>query len=130
LDDPVTAIGLGIRQTVERAVALRVFDPVLQITLLLVAKALAVGDQKLKIPRVGLIDARVVNLVDDAMAQCEPDSATGMIGGAQALLGAGGPARLNTGCAEGDYALRFVPSRARQVACEGVTPSSTKLVRI
>src|SRR6266568_1061143 len=128
LNDPVTAIGLGIRQTVQRAVALRVLNPMLQITLLLVAKSLAIGDEKLKIPRVRLIYARVVNLVDDAVAQCEPDPATGMIGRAQALLGAGCPVWLNAGPAESYCAMRFVHSRLGQEACESVILSSTKLV--
>ena len=44
----------------------------IQVTLLFVAKSLAVADQKLKIARVGLVYGRVVDFVDDAVAECEP----------------------------------------------------------
>ena len=78
--EPVATVGLRIRQTIEEAIALRVFDQVIQVALLLVAKRLAIADEKLKVARVRLIDAWIVDLVDDAVTEREPQAATGMIG--------------------------------------------------
>ena len=89
---PVTALALRIGQAVKDAIAFRVFDPVVQVALFLVAKCLAVGDEELKVARVRLIDMRVVNLIDNAVTQREPEPATGVIGRADALFGARSPA--------------------------------------
>jgi hypothetical protein len=51
----------------------------IQVALFLVAKGFAVADEKLKVARVRLIDVRIINFINDAMAQREPDTATGMI---------------------------------------------------
>ena len=100
LDEPVAPVALRIGEAVEKTIAFRVFDPVIQVALFLVAKCFAVADQKLKIARVGLVDVRVIDLVDDAVAEREPDPAARMISGAEAFLGAGRPARLNSGRAK------------------------------
>ena len=78
-DYPVATVRLRIGQPVKEAIPLRIFDQVLQVALFFVAKRLAVGDQKLKVARVRLIDAWIVNLIDDAVTKCEPETATGMI---------------------------------------------------
>src|SRR5258706_7629275 len=93
----VATVGLGIRQTVKEAIALRVFDQVIQVALFLVAKRFAIADEKLKVARVRMIGAWIVNLIDDAVAQREPETATGMIGRAHAFLRARSPTRLNSG---------------------------------
>ena len=72
----------------------------IQVALFLVAKRFAVGDEKLKVARVGLIHVRIINLVDDAVAEREPEPATGVIGRAHAFLRARSPARLDARRAE------------------------------
>jgi len=94
--EPVATVGLRIRETVKEAIALRVFDPVLQVALFLMAKGFAITNEKLKVARIRLIDAWIVNLVDDAMAKREPEAATGMIGRADAFFRARRPAWLDS----------------------------------
>src|SRR6266704_3507552 len=77
---PIAAVGLRIRQTVKEAIALRIFDQVIQVALFLVAKRFAITYEKLKVARVWLIDTWVVDLIDDAVTKREPEAATGMIG--------------------------------------------------
>ena len=95
--ESVATVRLRIRQTVKDAIALRVFDQVIQVALFLVAKCFAVTDEKLKVARVRLIDARIVNLIDDPVTEREPEAATGMIGCTHAFLRARSPARLDSG---------------------------------
>ena len=64
-------------------------------------KSFTIGNEKLKITRVGLIDVRVVNFVDDAVGDGEPEPACGVIGRADPFLCALRPARLRSGRAEG-----------------------------
>src|SRR2546422_11350168 len=92
---PVATAGLRIRQTVKEAIALRIFDHVIQVALFLVTKCFAITDEKLKVARVRLIDAWVVNLIDDAVTEREPETATGMIGRTHAFLRARSPAWLD-----------------------------------
>src|SRR6266478_7138997 len=108
LDDSVAAVGFRVGQAINEAIAFREFDLVFQVSLLLVAKCLAVADKKLKITRVRLVHARVINFVDDAMAEREPDPAASVISGAEALLGAGSPARLDARRAKGDGVVGWV----------------------
>src|SRR5882672_5778559 len=90
----VTAVGLRICQTVKEGIALRVFDQVIQVALFLVAKCFPIADEKLKVARVRLIDAWIVNLIDDAVTEREPETATGVIGRAHAFFCARSPTRL------------------------------------
>ena len=69
-----------------------------QIALFLVAKCLAVADQKFKIACIRLIDPRKINFINDAMAEGEPEAAASGICGPKTFLGAGRPTRLNSGC--------------------------------
>ena len=98
--EPVAALTLRIGEAVKEAIALRVFDQVIQVALLLVAKCFAITDKKLKVARVRLIDARIVNLIDDAVTKCEPETATGMISRTHAFFRARSPARLDSRRAE------------------------------
>jgi len=72
----------------------------IELAFFLVAKRFAVADEKLKVARVRLIDMWIVNLIDDSMAQGEPNAATGMIGRPHALFRTGSPAWLDPRCAE------------------------------
>src|SRR2546422_4828727 len=94
--DPVAALTLRICQAVKETIALRIFDQVIQVALFLVAKRFAITDQKLKVASVRLIDAWIVNLIDDAVTQREPEAATGMIGRAHAFFCARSPTRLDS----------------------------------
>src|SRR5215831_13175683 len=96
LYDAIAAVRFRIDEAVERAIALRVLDTVIQVALLLVAECFAVADEKLKIARIGMIDVRIINLVDDPMTEREPKPATAVVSRAHALLGAGSPARLDS----------------------------------
>src|SRR5467141_538712 len=93
---PIATGGFRIRQTVKEAIALRVFDQVIQVALFLVTKSFAVSDQKLKVACVWLIDAWIVNLIDDAVTEREPKAATGMIGRTHAFFRARSPAGLDS----------------------------------
>ena len=73
----------------------------LQIAPFLVAKRFAVGDKKLEVARVGLIDVRIINLVNDAVRDRVPEPAAGVIGCPDSFLGALGPARFRARRAEG-----------------------------
>ena len=91
----IAAVRLRICQAIEETVPLRIFNLVIQVALLLVAKGFAVTDEKLKVPRVRLIDVRIINFVHDPMTQREPGPATGVIRRADALFRARTPSRLN-----------------------------------
>src|SRR5512136_957136 len=102
LDQAVASVGFGVGEPVEKAVAFRVFDQVLQVAFFLVAKRFSVADEELEIARVGFVNGGVVDFVDDAMAEREPDAAARMISGAETFFGAGGPAGFDSGRAECD----------------------------
>src|SRR5215469_10765667 len=68
-----------------------------QVALFLMAKCLAVGDEKFKIARIRLIDPRKINFINDAMTEGEPEAAACGICGPKTFLCAGGPTRLNSG---------------------------------
>lgn len=91
LDQPVASIALGVSQPIERTGPFREFDLVEQITLLLMTKRFPITDQELKVPGIRLIDRRIIDLVDDSMAQRESHPATGMIGRSKPLFGTAGP---------------------------------------
>ena len=95
-DQTIAAARLRIRQAVKKAIALRIFDQMIQVALFLVAKRFAIAYEKLKVARVRLIDARIINLIDDAMTEREPQTATGMIGRTHPFFRARSPARLDS----------------------------------
>jgi len=77
-------------------------DKRVEVALFLVAKRFPVADKKLKVARVRLIDVWIINLVQDAVAQREPDAATGVIGCAHAFFGARSPSRFDSRCPKCD----------------------------
>ena len=99
-DQPVTSVRRGIGEPIIEGAFFGVLDLMHQIAALLMAKCLAVANEELEIARVGTIDIGVIDFVDDTMAQGEPDAATGMVSGADALFGAARPSRLDAGSAE------------------------------
>jgi hypothetical protein len=58
-------------------------------------KAASIDDDEAKIPRTGLINPRIIDLVEDTMAQREPDPALRLQCSANAAFGAGRPPRRN-----------------------------------
>src|ERR1051325_1923631 len=106
LDDAVTPAGFRIGQPVIERALFRILDLMLQVAPFFVAEGLAIGDQKLKIAGVRAIHVGIIQLVDDAVAEGEPDAAAGVVSGADAFLGAAGPTRFDPGRAEGVRVVR------------------------
>ena len=94
--EPIAALTLRICEAVKEAITLWIFDQVIQVSPFLVAKCLAITHEKLKVPCVRLIDARVINLIDNAVTEREPEAATCVICRPDAFLRAGSPARLDS----------------------------------
>ena len=92
----VAAVGLRIGQTVKEAITLRAFDQMIQVALFLVAKCFAITNEKLKVAGIRLIDAWIVDLVDDAVAERKPETATGMISRTDAFFRARSPAGFDS----------------------------------
>ncbi len=102
LDDAVAAVPIGIRKTIQERPFLWVLDEVVEITPFFVAKRLAIGDEKLNVARVGLIDVGVIDLVDDTVRNREPEAAARVISRSDSFLRAPRPARLQARRSEGD----------------------------
>ena len=103
-DDTIAAGRIGIGEPVEQAVAFRIIHFVTQVALLLMAEAFSVGDEQLDITRVGLVDGRIVNFVEDSVTEREPNMAARVISCADALLRAVRPAWLDPRRAKGAIA--------------------------
>ena len=73
-----------------------------EIAAFLVEESLAVGDEKLEVADLRLIDRRKINLVQDAGRGREPQPARRRIRRANCVLGAAGPSRRDAGGAGGD----------------------------
>src|ERR1041385_8805483 len=108
LDDGVAPERIARGQTKARRVMVDVVALVDEVALLLVKKRFAVGDEVLQVARLRHVDARIVNLVQDAVRRREPHAARGMIGGADAFLGAVRPGGRHAGPAEAAAALKQV----------------------
>src|SRR5262249_42223778 len=88
----ISASRLRVSKPVKGSVSFWILDLMDKIPLLFVAKRFAVGDEKLKVPGIGLIYIRVVNLINNTMAKREPDAATRMVGSANSFLCTRSPA--------------------------------------
>lgn len=64
-------------------------------------KIAAVGDNEAEVASARLVDARVIDFIEDPVAESEPDTAMTGQSGAGAGLRAGGPTRLDAGPAGG-----------------------------
>src|SRR5262249_29180856 len=85
-DYAITAVRVRICETIKKAIALRVFDQMIQIAFFFMAKCFAIADEELKIAGVRFINVRVVNFVDDSVTEREPYAATRMVGRANAFF--------------------------------------------
>ena len=101
LDDAVAALPAGIHEPKAWNPWGQPFQTAASVTLLLRDKRTGVGDHEAEITQAGLIESRVVDLVQDAVAEREPDAARGSEGCADAALSAGRPPRRNAGPARG-----------------------------
>src|SRR6266536_6645871 len=75
-NDTITAARLRIRQAIERTIARRVLDHMIEVAFFFVAKTFTVADEKLKVPRIRFIDMWIIDLIDDSVTEREPDTAT------------------------------------------------------
>lgn len=109
--ETVASVAVRIGEAVENTIRFRVFDPVIQVALFLVAKCFPVADKKLKIADVRCVDAGIVDFVDDAMAERKPQPATRMVGSAEAVFSAGRPAGFDSGGAKCDRVFKWIHVR-------------------
>ena len=96
LDNAIPARGVGIGEAVVQRAFFRIFEFVFEIAAFLMAKGLAVSDEKLEIAGVRTINIRIIDFVDDAVAESEPDAAASMICSADTFFGAASLARLDS----------------------------------
>jgi hypothetical protein len=80
-------------------------EAVVGVPLHLGPEAVAIGHDEAEVADLRQVDARVIDLVHDAVAQGEPE-ARGADGGADDVLRAAGPARRNAGGARGSHGRR------------------------
>lgn len=99
LFNAVTAVATGIDQLEGRYAVGQPFHGVAGIALLLGEIIYAVRDDQPQVAYAGLVDAWVINLVENSVAQREPDSASVAQGRAKSGLRTGSPARRDTGSA-------------------------------
>src|SRR5215472_16312861 len=93
LHQAIPPLWIRVSKPVKRSLWFRILDLMNKVSLLFMAERFAIGDEKLKVPCIGLIYIRVVNLINDTVAKCKPDAATRMIGGADSFLRARSPLR-------------------------------------
>src|SRR6266542_5231868 len=87
-NDTITAARLRIRETIERTIARRILDHMIEVAFFFVAETFTVADEKLKVACVWFIDMWIIDLIDDSVTEREPDTATCMISRADAFFGA------------------------------------------
>ena len=95
LDEAIAALAVRVGEPIEQCVLLRVFDLMQQVAPFLVTERFAIGDEELEIAGVGQIHIRKIDLVHDAVTEREPNAGRAVIRRADAVLGAGRPARLD-----------------------------------
>src|SRR6185437_10480875 len=94
--DAIAAGKAGAGDRKRRNAVLGRMDDAARAALLFGEIAVAVGDDEAEVARAGLIDARIIDLVEDAMADREPDTAHPAERRADPALGARGPAPGNS----------------------------------
>src|SRR6266850_855681 len=108
LDDSVPASRFGVGEPIVESALFRIFNPMVQIAPLLVAEGFSIRNEQLKIARIGTIDIGIINLINNAVAQSEPDPAAGMVSSADALFGAARPARFGARSAKSQRVVRMI----------------------
>ncbi len=100
-NDGVAAFFVAVANAHGERIFVDVFKLMDQIAALLVEKRLTVGDEELHVANLRAVDGGVIDFVEDAVGDSEPDFAGRGVGGADGVFGAGGPARLEAGRAKG-----------------------------
>ena len=125
LDDAIALPRVRVDQAVAEGVIVQVFQPGLQIALLLVEEALAVRDEVAEVPDLGRVDGGEVDLVEDAVREGEPHAAGGAVGRAHPLLAAARPARRYPRASERVFLRRLHRSTHRRAARRPPAPPSS-----
>src|ERR1035438_2324460 len=86
---------IRIRTAVSQAVIRQMFQFGREMTLLVVEKALAVGDEILKVAELWPVHRRIIDFGDDAVPKGKPDPAGGGISSSHAILSSMRPPGLN-----------------------------------
>ncbi len=100
LDDAIRLVDAGIGEPIPERVGREQLDLAFQVPALIVEECTAVADQILQVANLGPVDRGVVNFGNDAGGQREPDRARSGIGGADGVLVAARPTRLDARCAK------------------------------
>ena len=95
--DLVAPLDRCIRQAVQRNSRLPRTDLEAAIPLLFRKELLPIGNKEFLITCAGLVHSREVNLIQNAVAQCEPDTALRRQRGTHSALGARSPTRRDSG---------------------------------
>src|SRR5262249_39411369 len=92
LHQAIPPLWIRVSKPVKRSVSFRTLDLMNKVSLLFMAERFAIGNQKLEVPCIGLIHIRVVDLIDDTVAKCEPNATACVVGSADSLLRTRSPA--------------------------------------
>ena len=111
----VTPVPLRICQFVEKSLALRHLDFVMEVALFFMAESFAIRDKKLEVSGVRRVHRRAVHFINDTVAYREPESAGRVVRGADTLLIGVGPERRNARSSEGLSLIHISkPDQVRQ----------------
>src|SRR5215469_11796400 len=122
LVEMIAAIGRMTDDADGEAGAVEVLGYRIEVAAFLVKEGLAVGDQELHVADLWLIDRREINLVEDSGRRGKPQTAHRRVCGADGVLGAAGPARLDAGRAGGDGRC--------QDSCHAIPIRSVRTIRL
>lgn len=106
LGQPVAPRAIRIGQPVKGTVALRVLNSMFQVSLFLMTERFAIANEQLKIACVRLVNVWIIDFVDNAVAEREPEATACVVRGAKTFLSARCPTRSDAGCTECDRMFR------------------------
>ena len=104
LDDAEVPPGIGVGDAVAQRVRGQAFVGVVQVAFV-VKEGFAVGDEVLEVADLRPVNGRVVDLVENAFGNGEPDPAQSRVSGPYPVLVAARPARFDAGSAGGRMSL-------------------------
>ena len=110
---PSVLIRAGIDDAEGRSARFQRPDPSVAVPFLLGKKGFAVGDDQPHIADAGLIDPRIIHLVEDPVAERKPHPAGGTQCRSHATFSAGGPSSGDARSARSEMILRFIHKDSR-----------------